>query len=276
MDHLFNFDEVGAIQVPLYGSNRFDGGPFASFLERQGLNRENLIEVGDLQGRTPDDVASFFQSWLYFSFLEEFFAEVEGVNASDFITTAKDGTQIITTAKLPQYLAAWRSKARTRCAKSPDFETALVRSMDHLFAEVYSAGQRFVGDARAWPHDRAPMNGVPEPLALSIIVLFEALSKAARQVTRHSFNYDWQTSRLLIDRMERDGWCQSELNLLARMKIDTLYSASTMARPNVHRSHSNCAPHCCKAKQVTGHSSYTANCRKHVNGCGGCSQQRSE
>jgi hypothetical protein len=89
MDHLFNFDEVGAIQVPLYGSNRFDGGPFASFPERQGLNRENLIEVGDLQGRTPDDVASFFQSWLYFSFLEEFF---EGFNASDFITTAKDGT----------------------------------------------------------------------------------------------------------------------------------------------------------------------------------------
>jgi hypothetical protein len=112
------------------------------------LNRENLIEVGDLQGRTPDDVASFFQSWLYFSFLEEFFAEVEGFNASDFITTAKDGTQIITTAKLPQYLAAWRSKARTRCANSPDFETALVRSMDHLFAEVYSAGQHFVGDCK--------------------------------------------------------------------------------------------------------------------------------
>ena len=133
-------------------------------------------------------------------------------------------------------------------------------------------GNILLETARAWPHDRAPMNGVPEPLALSIIVLFEALSKAARQVTRHSFNYDWQTSRLLIDRMERDGWCQSELNFLARMKIDTLYSASTMARPNAHRSHSNCAPHCCKAEQVTDHSSYTANCRKHVNGCGGCSQ----
>jgi hypothetical protein len=271
MDHLFSFEETQAIEVPVYNPVRRYVGPFHSFPQREGLDRKSLLELGDHQGRKPEDIASFFQCWLYFGLLKEFFAEIVEFDEFDFKATNEDGSQVITTAHLHRYLRTWAKKIGPLCTQDTEFEDKLISSVGSLFAEVYSAGQYFIGDGRGWPHDPAVMKGVPAPLALSIMVLVDALTKTVRQVTKYRVNYDWQTSKFLIDKMASDGWCRSELNFLARLKIDTLYSASTMTRPSRDRNHSNCTAHCCLTEQVTNYDSYLEKRRKHAEGCAGSS-----
>jgi hypothetical protein len=50
----------------------YDGGSFADYLERKGLDKQKLYR-GELEGRSPEETASILQAWMYFGLLYQVF-----------------------------------------------------------------------------------------------------------------------------------------------------------------------------------------------------------
>jgi hypothetical protein len=262
MEHLFHVNKGFPVQVPLYA----DINDLRGNKDETSWDKARLKSHGDLQGHTPEEVARFFQSWLYFGFLHQFFEGLSDFSLLDFVARDGSGNHVITTSKLQYWLIEWFARA-TRIHTVQHVQRDLYEALNSLFAEIHDAAILFCSVGRSAPYQGPVYKGIPEDLSLSILVLFSALEKAATQVTTRRFHYDLGNSRLLIRLLHQRNWCPTDVEWLSLRNIDTLYSACTMDRPSPQVQHDRCQPWQCVAFHVEDESRYE---QVHTNDCLGC------
>ena len=188
--------------------------------------------------------ASFVQAWLYFGLIAEFLGPP--FNRSDWIQKTCDGISIVSTAKLPGRLDAWRKEvlemqdAQKSCRKT-DLDYLLDRA--HNFHAVISCGK----DVRAYS------DLLPEDLSLSIQILHATLVFA-----RNSVFPDTPMSiprqpilKTLSDQFRSNGWCTSDVT---RLRQDTSvlgeYYATRLGQLTCLSDHHLCNENTCSASQI--------------------------
>src|SRR6202012_5551456 len=86
----------------------YDHKGFKEYPTRQGYSQQDLRGVNDFGGRNAEDVKQFFQTWLFFGLVVEFFAAFGvQVTTEQFLRPDNAGGkhQILDTSKLPDLLA---------------------------------------------------------------------------------------------------------------------------------------------------------------------------
>ncbi|KAL4990675.1 hypothetical protein BDW68DRAFT_153686, partial [Aspergillus falconensis] len=130
MDHLSAILPPGAAApaiTVLYKAPKekyYDGQGFFDYPARQGWSESDLIGEDNFGHRSKEDIEIFFQSWLYFGTVIEVFKAVGiVVTTDDFVnpsTSPSSQTPVVTTAKLPAFLAQWKSLWPLPQGVSPD------------------------------------------------------------------------------------------------------------------------------------------------------------
>ena len=238
----------------------------------QPQRTENLlggvVEGSEDRARSPAEIETFFQTWLFFGLIIEVFALNDiHVTTQDFLAPFTLRTvhkpqkaHLVTTAKLPSLIAQWRQKhARNKdifgeAMKLIDF---VGRIVDHHCAN--GKGQRSVQQYGKvlWP--------LKDEITTSIIAVAATLRTAAHQiygVTGKSERWPISNSRILYLRIQRK-WCKSDAAMIMEdFDIDGQYyiaAAESHALESLD-SHYACTDHSCKATisdgtYVTKHSS---------------------
>jgi len=81
------------ISVPFI-AEEYDGGDFTEYPSRRGLNLHRLTQ-GDFQNLSPDQVASFLQTWLYFGLLRGILGV--SIKTEDFVRVDEAGKKWLKT-----------------------------------------------------------------------------------------------------------------------------------------------------------------------------------
>jgi hypothetical protein len=69
-------------------------------------------------GKTPNEVASFFQSWFFFRLLTDVLRM--SVPALDFVRINVNGQSVITTKNLPEYIFRWINREQKLSPKAQE------------------------------------------------------------------------------------------------------------------------------------------------------------
>jgi hypothetical protein len=220
--------------------------PWHSYPERQGYNSLDfyLMRGNTYSESFKNSFASFVQSWLYFGLIADFLGPP--FDRSDWIQKTCDGINIVSTAKLPGRLDAWRKEVlemqdAQRSHRRADLDYLLDRA--HNFHAVISCGK----DIRTYS------DLLPQDLSLSIQILHATLVLA-----RNSVFLDTPTSiprhpiiKTLSDRFRSNGWCTSDVT---RLRQDTSvlgeYYASRLGQLTCLRDHHLCNENTCSAFQI--------------------------
>jgi hypothetical protein len=240
MDHLVSFRNSTPIEVPYVCHSMFEGS-WHDYPERRGWDRKMLLQ-GNFEGKTLAETRSFLQEWMYFGLLFHIFDQPGmSFNPQDFLRQTSHGL-IITTQKLPEYAEKWYFRprfglhgGRSIAQKQETFNHAYTCLKElHRFVSRFcgkdSNSGRFAPPATFWPL-------TPE-ISLSIIALADSITKLGFESTGISFNLDWGISSLLYDRMVASRWCRNVVKALTTtQQVHLLYSAETLAPPDLPMNH---------------------------------------
>jgi hypothetical protein len=117
-----SFLTVRANFVPYIVDEEYDGLEFADYPTRKGFDIDGLLK-GDFKNKSPDEIAAFLQTWLYFGLIHEIFRV-----KLDTYLVRKDATgkNWITTEKLPHFLRSVRLFVEKE-KKSPEYTPEYVQ-----------------------------------------------------------------------------------------------------------------------------------------------------
>lgn len=276
----------------------FDGLDFSSFPTRRGFDKEAVLE-GDFRGRSHADINEFFQSWLFFGMLSSVLTIAgEVVDLEDFVETNSKGEKVITTLPLRNYLLRWRERELRHghsLQVGPDPWYIRLRLIDDCLEEANSITRRLLSSSTpssAFPAQKPEV--LPE-ISLSIIILGSTLNAAKESVipesisdqTMDTFGSDAQLGILLLSgqipyisraiglwgpatytlqKLQQNGWCQIEIEMLQELYDTGQYYVSQLRRPqtSVAIGHGNCTRSKCVAYQIDSehyHPQHRSNCR---------------
>lgn len=268
MDHLPlpKSSPWGHIDVPLYickGYTYIYSPPWETYPVRQGYVAGNDFCAPDSreypQHHKPQ-LAAFVQSWLWFGLLSEFLhSTCEQVDWT-VDTTSPDAqvTRRITTRNLLHVLDNWLHAIIN--SNSDDQRTSLAR-VDRLLRNADQEQTTFSQDLFNYFIAR---DLLPDPLTLSIQVLLATLKLARNAAFPESNPLDQTPNsqlKLLKQRMEKDGWCPSEMTRLKQdSHVMSEYCASILGPVQAAFDHAQCDRESCIATQID-QSKY---CTRHI------------
>jgi Heterokaryon incompatibility protein (HET) len=248
------FDE----SCPYVYDNKKSG--FGTYPERCGWEKSSLRDSGDITkggSKTLKQVASFWQSWLYFGFMHLVF--YTPIRISDFICLNSRGQQIVTTRCLPQYLIRWSELVSQI---SEQGRHGYITSLDR---NIKSMGAYFAKCAE----ESSPL---PAEVVLSIVILHRTIIcfKLHLFPASRDINEWWaQKARVLLDsQMYANGWCKSEVFMLhQRLSSFGIYFSNLLGPRLRNRSHSSCSDKECTTLNIvedlykTQHARLGCNCQ---------------
>ncbi len=249
MDHLphpINASQEPLI-VPYFDKYKYDKGSFPDYPARCGFDKSNF-QWGDFSSVPREDHDAFFQAWLYFGLVYDFF----GADDEDFID--RDAKRI-TTSKLPQMATKWQQSLPKFSRKDRLAEYERVQRSLREAADAVS----FL-DSAEW---RAKgKSNLSEEVAYSIVVLgltLEEIKIYHNSLGGGMSNADliatqvgnWPITELVRKRLAAGGWCRSESTRMQTyfMATGQFYCAS-MELSGLHVDHSACTDLRCSAEDV--------------------------
>jgi hypothetical protein len=218
------------IEVP-YLAELYDGGPFATFLERRSLDRDLLLRIWQ-DGSTDEFLLALLQQWLFFGVLTEVLLLPPTISA--FKRRTDDGRDVVYTRGLPRMCNEFKAQV-----------PPLLQEDDRSRVEKVIATAQTMVDAlcfrRSWNRDRQVM-------ILSIVLLYNLI--------RDFWDLDYSSSLkgylgFLESSMIDDGWCKSDVERLRyALEPEKLYFVAQMDPPTPLEDHRGCQEHRCLLKQL--------------------------
>ena len=266
MQHLPSYGASAPIVVPYICTEMYDGGSFDGYPLRKGWDLEKLL-VMKPQGKTLEEAESFLQSWMYFGILFQLFGYTDArFEPFHFVRVQKDGSSIVTTERLAEYVSQWyihEGQGQHPFERRKEIHARIDRCFQILDPFV-----RNFCVLQGVEHFEPPRHAAFRPqIALSVTMLFHAVGKAVQQCTKIHCLYNWGSSKLLIDRMQKSGWCTHLLESLATAgQAQMLYYAYTLGEHRSQRTHVGCNRFECLADQID-EKSYVPSHRLECSGC---------
>ena len=250
----------------------YDGGSYAGYPGRQGFDKTKLL-LGDFSDKTPEEMASFYQSWLYFGLLHEVFSVLgDAYNPWDFVRTTADGRNVISTEKLRSYVLQWE-----QCDKQLTQEAKQVRgeALRDCFEELKLITERYCNRVSFLYKRRATIQPTYWPISpeitFSILVLAESLDLASCKILDWNLRNRYGISRLLADCMQKNGWCQNVLTILETSgSTQIIHYVTTLGKHAGEGKHDKCNTFRCREHDFDEATHVT----KHTPDCSGCDFQR--
>ena len=289
MDHLVLPEGAKPFIVVAYeGEEEFyydkDRGNFLEFPKLRGWAEEEvwaqppqsenllggIVEGEEDRRRSPTEIDTFFQTWLFFGLLIEVFALSDiHVTTQDFLVPFTLRTvhkpqkaHLVTTAKLPSLIVQWRQK-NSRDKSIFDKAMSLIDHVGKIVDHHCANGK----DHRCLDQYGKVLWPVKDETTTSIIAVAAMLRKAARQIYNVPGTEDrWPVanSKILHLRIQRK-WCKSDAAMIMEdFDIDGQYYIAAAESHSLESldSHYACTGHSCEAKISDG--TYII---KHSNDC---------
>ncbi|KFY92248.1 hypothetical protein V500_04235 [Pseudogymnoascus sp. VKM F-4518 (FW-2643)] len=249
MDHLPSISRPWRpIRVPyLEGPTFAKEDNFMDFPKRHGWDVEKIIE-GNYEGKTPAQVATFLQGWLFFGLIASVI-DCE-IKIEDF-TVYDDGRAFVTT----------HAFAKLRDARRVREKTMLFIDKNDWYQDnwlnVDEANRVMNGLTKS-----AAVAGTKSPLPFEVELSIYIMISTLQYEVAHIFTIKWPTRRvvdewgirtchLLTTRMLEDGWCPSHVEMLAGdVDAAAMYFANLLGPPKVEKDHSRCSNDKCMADQI--------------------------
>ncbi|RDW91443.1 hypothetical protein BP5796_02608 [Coleophoma crateriformis] len=257
------------LYVPYIADHDYDADQFSTYPHRQGWDIESL-QAGNFQGRSPAEVASFLQAWLYFGMMSEV-TKLE-IDSDAFVRVDDVGKKWLTTEKLPELLQNFRKKVEEDRAKEDKVEIFEQRN-----ARIYDC---FKLSRSVWQAITALQNNpLPDEIAFAIHILAITLQVGCTEICGLGRGavyptdvtmqpgyrvVPWETDmhwRIIPNpfaenRMIQQGWCPSIVEQV-RVSFNILgqYYVSLLGPPKRKMDHTGCAKgerDCQAFKNVTG------------------------
>jgi hypothetical protein len=224
------------IQVPLFDIIPYDFRGLSEFPERNGISKEQLVT----DGRSPLQVATLLQSWLYFGLLSEVLGKA--IDARPFASNHEE--------------SIYPLQIQTRALKDVFAKEPYPSQLDN--GEI-DRRQTLVEQAALWLREvedspiHKPQNAPLMETTLSIRMLLYALGPYAGSPI-----IELMPHPLISLRLEEHGWCPSHIARIEVIKNDIFgYYLSCLLRPNpTGLSHHSCPRTNCEASSTTLSDSY--------------------
>ncbi|ETI28923.1 hypothetical protein G647_01375 [Cladophialophora carrionii CBS 160.54] len=192
----------------------YDHRGFGEYPTRQGYSKHDLSGENGFGGRNAEDVKQFFQTWLFFGLIIEFFAAFGmNVTTEQFLAprTGTEQNRIVDTSSLPDVLV----KLKESWAKPKDQPTATtVSQMLTLAQDTLDRFCTYVPKSSTAIDTSRPSWPVSDRVAMSIMAICSTLRAAAADildmVVTLEVDKGTATSSLLRSRLEQK-WCKYDV-----------------------------------------------------------------
>ena len=256
------------IEVPYLCKAPYDEQSFYDFPQRQGFR---VDENGWLEwDEDREDVLAFYQTWLYFGLLYEFFGQP--IRILDFTrsNTRRNGLAICS-ASLPLLIGNWKrrldeSSEALRRQMLDSARDCLRFAVNHC---AYLERPYVIQHWRehSWANVVLAIRVLINSLAISFTELMIGNPQSPGISWPHTPNSVPPSLRLLTERMEANGWCPYRLRFLtAKMSVNTFHYLASL-RPNTTRraEHHHCqAEGFCKGDSIPQGAEFRP---KHISSC---------
>ena len=247
------------IVIPHFQSHNFpykydythDFGCWSDFPQRCGWDYNSLCRQDfSYRGVQNDELAAaFLQSWLYFGLLVEFFGKP--VTTSDFVRHNAHQQPVITTKRLPEYIADWQRRIESQ---TPAERKKYLERINNFIREsqifYYYCDNALELDELEELRPRPPRVPLPDEVLLSIAILHSTLCIAKEKIFKEETQLQlFCSSRIIDERLLENGWCQSDLSWFQdRGGISCLgmYYLSLLGPRPERKSHVSCHIYRCK------------------------------
>ena len=264
MEHLSTFKERPIpIKIPYLCREKYDlhgAGGFSGYPERHGWNKTAMYETGTFGEKSKEEVASFFQTWLYFGLLSEvLWASQIKVDPDHFIEVGDYPRPVITTEYWPVYLDLWKQVERKHEAEGDQTRPVRLAVVKAILAESRRWIHRFcldVSESEAIKSNFKPdFWPVPPDISHSLLALWATLEHESFVVLNRSTDEMRLLTRvhseMLTKDMQENGWCPSDIAMLHRnTDFNGLYFFSTFPPPRSRSGHNGCSNVECREENV--------------------------
>ena len=272
MDHLPLPKGKAHIRVPNLTAKHYTrgDGDFDGYPAGNGWTMVDLTGNDSFGRRSPAEVQSFFQSWLYFGCAIEVLAvsDVE-VRQSDLLD---ESGQFLSTRRLRFFIRQWREAVEkmgdkiNRTHVEWAMKTALILKRVSDFVDLYCLSY-YVPQTAKRQELRSARSPLSELTWMAIIALGHTLMAAMIKFYHLQLSNHWGASPLLKRRLLYKGWCPLDIQRsLTDFGIDLHYYLAKKVRPEIHISHQGCTETACNARNVDR----TTYQQRHVRGSGDC------
>lgn len=265
MDHFLIPKGAEHIEVPYICHETFDGA-YDDYPERQGWTEHELKGDAEFGSKPPQQIAAFFQNYLFFGILTEVF-RIAGseMGYQRLYHRAPRGTVRQYSRSSNYYQGVERPEALTTVDKQDALHAIYLRMgglhwefvnkrFNHFSDYIESSGATVC----EWP-----------VIALSISALGWTFEVAAHKIygaTKPSGDgpEKWGSVSVLETRMLEAGWSRGEIaNYARQFCIDGLYYFGSLESPRKHQHCQNCLDPKCIRKRLTDGGYVT----EHAKGC---------
>jgi len=224
-----------SVIVPYLGGE-YDGLPFTAYPQRKNWDISRL-QQDDLLGKTREEVATFLQTWLFFGMLHEFLEQP--IVTADFVVDILATRPVITTAKLPGYMARWREQIDNE--KTLPDAASLMNHRVQRYRTFFEETCHIWRDFGQFQENDGHFPLIPPEVALSIQILAGTLEHSVTwphivDIETNLTNFTrWQltTNPWLDRRMTAEGWCPMIFRELQKAgRVSLQYYASLLHCPS--------------------------------------------
>ncbi|TEY25428.1 hypothetical protein BOTCAL_1298g00010 [Botryotinia calthae] len=249
MNHLpYSTYQHSPLTVPYLAGPKYDGQGFEGFPQRQGYNISQILR-GDYANVSMTELEAFLQSWLFFALMNQIL-DCPIIEA-DFIKEDASGQLVLNTSVYISLRDVRREKE----------ESWLFLKKQAWYNASYDAVKKatecLTKLASNAHHGIATMPLRPEiEVCLSIMVstlTFEVAHMFSSGIPTRPcvHNRGLETCAMLMDKMRTDGWCKSQVEMLAcGMDAAAMYYIGTLGPPKNPKNHSRCSNEKCEADQI--------------------------
>jgi len=217
----------------------------------------------------PGVYQSFFQTWLYFGCLREVSQIIQlPLSTTHFIGRMSDGTEIVTSVGLNDYLDRWRDRelARPRGNEAAQRRQIrieeVLRKMRRMLRGPLQKFRRFLASALG-PDSPTTLSWTN--IALSIAALGYTFLQASDRIygpldspTKPAWGVQWA----LRERLANSHWCRALMaKFLADQRIDLCLFVGSIPFPRRFEDHDQCTDAICRgriAKSMTYKTAHVA------------------
>ena len=279
MDHFPLPKGKGHIRILNLTTEDYTGGDggFEGYPARMSWFPEHVAGQNSFGGRSPAEVAAFFQNWLFFGCAIEVLA-ISGIVAkpSDLLGANR---RFISTRQLPSLIRQWKRKViQINDKHSPvhiewAMKTGQILRKVSSFVDTYCLPYYTPSITAQMLKTKKIKSPLSEKTWISIIALGHTLMQAMISYydIRRTGNH-WGASTMLRNRMLRKGWCPMDVERsLTDMGIDGHYYVSKKPNLEINVTHESCTKDECLARNIDEHAYKQRHVQKEGD-CGGAKE----